>query len=74
MVYCLKLLMNFEIGFGKYTTSMNPDRHFNGFRHLLWVEVFPLPVIGKNSKRQSVPRDQVSHLLVVNCSFFLHIN
>ena len=57
--------MNFEIGFGKYTTSMNLDRHFNGFLHLLWVGVFPLPVIGKNGKHQSVPRDQVSHLLVV---------
>ena len=27
-----------------------------------------------NGKREFVPRDQVSSLLVVNCSLFLHLN
>ena len=72
--------MNFKIGFGKYTTSMNLDRHFLRISTLPWVGVFPLSVerLGftstTNGKSQSVPRDQVSHLLVVYFSFFLHIN
>ena len=72
--------MNFKIEFSKYTTSMNLDRHFLristfalGWRVSLSIERLGFTST-TNGKSQSVPRDQVSHLLVVYFSFFLHIN